>query len=84
MLHPIEPHAGWKVNLAAPQQRWTFTDNSGLMATARFAGHFVEAITDDAGGFYLMYLGSRAKSFAGLPRKPRRLRRSLHFVSCSV
>lgn len=64
MLHPIEPHAGWKVNLAAPQQRWTFTDNSGLMATARFAGHFVEAITDDAGGFYLMYLGFQAKGYA--------------------
>jgi len=64
MLHTIEPHAGGKVNLLMPQQIWTFTDDSGLMATARFAGHKVEAITDDAGAFDLMYLGFQAKGYA--------------------
>lgn len=63
-VHTIEPHAGGRINLSMPQQVWTFTDDSGLMATARFAGQVVEAITDDAGSFDLMYLGFQAKGYA--------------------
>ena len=61
--YTIEPHAGGQVFLSQPQQQWRFTDESELMATALFAGHKIEAITDDAGAFDLMYLGFQAKGF---------------------
>ena len=64
MFHPIEPHAGGKLSLEQPQQRWTFTDESQRMATAFFAGQTVHAITDDAGAFNLMYLGFQATGYA--------------------
>ena len=60
----ITAHAGGLVSLNQPQQRWSFTDESRLMAVARFAGHMLEAITDDAGGFDLMYLGFHAQGFS--------------------
>lgn len=62
--YTIEPHAGGQVFLSRPQQQWRFTDESKLMATALFAGHKIEAITDDAGAFDLLYLGFQAKGFA--------------------
>lgn len=66
MTHHIKPHAGGLVFLDQPQQRWTFTDSSELMASALFVGHLLEAITDDAGKFDLTYLGFEAKGFESM------------------
>jgi hypothetical protein len=64
----IEIHAGGKVTLGIPQQRWSDSDtiNPGLLETAKFAGQEMMAITDDAGGFQLLYLGFKAEGFKSM------------------
>lgn len=59
----IAPHAGGKIQLARPQMVWLSLHSGGVMETALFAGHEVIAITDDAGGFDLTYLGFEACGF---------------------
>lgn len=71
MSYTIEPHAGGNVNLSQPQQRWYSSDDSGLLASARFAGQEMVAITDDSGAFDLMYLGFQAKGFTSLEEAQR-------------
>lgn len=71
MSYTIEPHAGGNVTLSQPQQRWYSSDDSGLLASARFAGQELVAITDDAGAFNLMYLGFQAKGFTSLEEAQR-------------
>lgn len=53
----ITVHAGGKLRLDRIQQSWS-GDEPAVMQTAIFAGQEMVAITDDAGAFDLMYLGS--------------------------
>ncbi len=71
MSHPIEPHAGGKLNLSRAQQRWAATDDSKLLHSAAFAGHEMLAVTDDKGGFDLLYLGFHATGYASLDEAQR-------------
>lgn len=59
----IELDNGGAVRMAAPQQRWT---GDGVLQTALFAGEQVMAVTDDAGGFDLHYLGFTTGGFASI------------------
>ncbi|RRS01185.1 hypothetical protein EIP75_21660 [Aquabacterium soli] len=59
----IELHAGGKLKMARQQQKWIGNDS---MQTALFAGEEVMAITDDKGGFDLLYLGFQTGGFASL------------------
>lgn len=62
----ISVSAAGKLGLGIPQQRWT--DGNGgdaaVMQISRFAGQEMMAITDDKGGFELLYLGFIGTGFA--------------------
>ncbi|RQR65675.1 hypothetical protein DIE18_04285 [Burkholderia sp. Bp9125] len=61
----IEINGGGKVLFGAPQQRWHSQAGDGaVLQTARFAGQEMMAITDDAGGFELLYLGFKTGGFS--------------------
>ncbi len=62
----IELHAGGRVQFLGPQQRWDAgpsDESKGVLETALFAGQRMMAITDDAGGFELHYLGFATGGF---------------------
>lgn len=59
----IELDGQGKVRMSSPQQQW---HGNAIMQTALFAGEEVMAITDDAGGFDLHYLGFKATGFASM------------------
>lgn len=58
----ISLHGGGKVQMDGPQQHWT-GNNPEIAQYARFAGHDMTAITDDAGAFALTYLGYETGGF---------------------
>lgn len=62
----IELSAGGRVQFLGPQQRWNAgpsDDSKGALETALYAGQQMMAITDDAGGFELHYLGFATGGF---------------------
>jgi len=62
----IELHAGGRVQFLGPQQRWNAgprDESKGVLETALYAGQQMMAITDDAGGFELHYLGFATVGF---------------------
>ncbi|SDH31698.1 hypothetical protein [Paraburkholderia phenazinium] len=63
----IEICADGTVNFYAAQQHWNASQNGkdkSVLETANFAGQRLMAMTDDAGGFDLHYLGFKTAGFA--------------------
>lgn len=59
----IAPHAGGRLQLTRPQMVWVSQHSGGVLDSAVFAGQELIAITDDAGGFDVTYLGFQACGF---------------------
>jgi len=59
----IRLHAGGKLVMGGPQQKW---NGDEIMQTSLFAGHVMMAITDDAGAFDLTYLHFKRGGFESM------------------
>lgn len=61
----IEIDGGGKVAFDVPSLRWVDSTGDGsIMQICRIAGQKMMAITDDAGGFDLLYLNFKTGGFA--------------------